>query len=458
MFQTEGRVIEITKLAENPALIESLRANLEAVIRGEFFGKSPRCQQFLRHVVEKSIKGDFDSLKERVIAVELFHRSSYYDKGEDAIVRVTASDVRRRLSQHYGQYGDASEFRIDIPLGSYVLEITRAPRKGSFPNTELAAPQKNDPVESPGPAAELNARNESPFRARVVFLAVPFALLFLAGAFWAGYSAHKSDPPRSNPSVPPWSAILGTGRTLQIIADDADFASEQDITGHAISFSDYANGKYIPDGSALSPEIRSFCLKYLRGDRAGVIDLPIVANIVSLAKPTGQRVVVHPARQVKLADFRTDDDFILLGATFSNPWLEMFAEKLDFKFISVNESSIQEIENVHPRGKELKVYAQTGGTGFETRPPTGTGFAIIALVQNPHQLGHVLILAGTGGEGTEAAAQLVTNVSDFRNVLRNCNGPANEPLRNFEVLLKVSTMAGSATNTEVITCHRLTSQ
>ena len=55
-------------------------------------------------------------MKERVIGIKLFGRDPSYDTGEDAIVRVTASDVRRRLLQHYGKYGFTSEFRISLRL------------------------------------------------------------------------------------------------------------------------------------------------------------------------------------------------------------------------------------------------------------------------------------------------------------------------------------------------------
>ena len=250
---------------------------------------------------------------------------------------------------------------------------------------------------------------------------------------------------------------MGSGRTLQIVASDPDFATEQDITGHAISLSDYANEKYLPDDPTLSPEIRRFCEKYLRGVRAADVDLSIVANIVSRAKPSGQKIDIRSARLMRTADFHTDDDFILLGSPLSNPWLEMFSDQLDFKFIFRKGSSLEEIENVHPRGKELKVYTAVGA-GFEAKPPTGTSFSIVAFLQNPHQSGHVLILAGTGSEGTAAAARLVTNTAELPEVLRSCENGSNEPLGNFELLLSVDVMAGSATNSKVVACHRLASQ
>ncbi len=455
-FETDARAVEIARLARDPAQVASLRAHVEEVIRGEVFGGSPRSQQFLRHIVEKSLQGDFDSLKERVIGIELFHRSPSYDKGEDAIVRVTASEVRKRLSQHYRRYGDGSECRVTIPPGSYIPEVTWFSQPG-LPNLNEAVPPQPSSKDLPNPTLPVPQKGASQYGGRTFLLLIPFLLLVLGVSYWAGYNAHKPQTPRLSATSPPWNTILGSGHTLEIIASDPDFATEQDITGHAASLSDYANEKYIPENFPLSPEIRSFCLRYLRGARAADVDLPIVANIVSLAKPVGQKVEIRGARLLHSADFHTDDDFILLGSPIANPWLDLFTQQLDFRFVFTSASSLQAIANVRPKQNELKLYTPVGG-GFETRPPTGTSFAIVAFIQNPYQSGHVLILAGIGAEGTAAAAQLVTNTSDLPKVLQNCVGPTNQPLQNFELLLKLHVMGGAATNTEVVACHRLPSQ
>ncbi len=123
----------------------TLREHIKEVVEGEAFKGSHRSVQFLKYIVDQAIAGHFECLKERVIGVELFRRPPSYDTGEDAIVRVTASDVRRRLLQHYGRYGNTSKFRIQLPLGSYIPEITResnsAPKVGV---SETVAPHDGD--------------------------------------------------------------------------------------------------------------------------------------------------------------------------------------------------------------------------------------------------------------------------------------------------------------------------
>src|SRR5882762_1356934 len=122
---TDTRKAEIARIVQTEQDIASLQLHLQELIDGAAFKGSHRSGQFLRYIVEQAITGHFDSLKERLIGVELFGRSPSYNTGDDAIVRVTASDVRRRLLQHYGRYGSIAEYRISLPVGSYIPEITR---------------------------------------------------------------------------------------------------------------------------------------------------------------------------------------------------------------------------------------------------------------------------------------------------------------------------------------------
>src|ERR1700739_26499 len=129
------------KIAETPEEIAFVRQHLEEVLASAAFRGSHRSAQFLKHIVEQSIAGSFESLKERSIGIELFGRVPSYDTGEDAIVRVTASDVRKRLLQHYGTRGNTSAARFVLPLGSYVPELRR-----DFPGLENLVVGPAEPV------------------------------------------------------------------------------------------------------------------------------------------------------------------------------------------------------------------------------------------------------------------------------------------------------------------------
>jgi len=102
---------------------DAVRSALESVISSPAFAGSKRCQDFLRLVVERTLEGDLDSLRERQIGVEMFGRPADYDTSNDAVVRVRATEVRRRLAQYHREVSPTLQVRIELPPGSYVPEF-----------------------------------------------------------------------------------------------------------------------------------------------------------------------------------------------------------------------------------------------------------------------------------------------------------------------------------------------
>jgi len=105
-----------------PLPAKDIRQHLDTILAGDEFCSSRRSSELLRHIVERALAADVESLKERLLGVEIFHRRSDYDTSTDAIVRVTASDVRRRLVNFYTEH-PAQPMRISLPLGSYVPDF-----------------------------------------------------------------------------------------------------------------------------------------------------------------------------------------------------------------------------------------------------------------------------------------------------------------------------------------------
>jgi hypothetical protein len=83
----------------------------------------------------------------------------------------------------------------------------------------------------------------------------------------------------------------------------------------------------------------------------------------------------------------------------------------------------------------------------------GESYAIVALVQNPGQDEQVLILAGATGEATDVAGRLVTDPPRLAEALHKCGTPFSGSIGHFELLLRVSVMAGSSRGFDVMACH-----
>jgi TolB-like protein/Tfp pilus assembly protein PilF len=112
-----------------------VRSHLQEVLSSAAFANSKRAREFLLLVVEHALATPDEALKERMIGAEMFGRPADYDAANDAVVRVQATDVRRRLAQFYAEAPDPV-LRVELPVGSYMPKFIW--REEKPPN--LAAP------------------------------------------------------------------------------------------------------------------------------------------------------------------------------------------------------------------------------------------------------------------------------------------------------------------------------
>jgi hypothetical protein len=423
--------------------VASLEQYLNGVLEGEAFKGSHRSGKFLRHIVHRTLAGDLESLKERAIGIEVFGRPPGYDTSADAIVRVTASDVRKRLLQHYSHPEIAGEYRISLPAGSYIPRIIRE----ACPTSEQ---QSISPISIriEGHGAEAGSiAHPSSVRRGELFRFV-LAVMLISGLNLAAFLVawnHLRVPKRL--SVLPWSSILGSSRATQIVTSDPNIAEIQGFTGGQISLSDYANRHYIPDPALLTPEQLRFCQVILRGDKASAVDTPIAMAIGQLAQATSSKITVRGARDVQFSDMQTDANFIFLGSPRSNPWSNLYNDRLDLRFEYDPKTGKEVIRNVHPRPGEPPTYVETA-PGWAT----GQSYAIVAFLQHLDQSGQVLFIAGQTAEGTEAAGKLVNDLPRLDTTLRKCGVRPTGP-EHFEVLLRLNAMAGSPSNIDAVNCR-----
>ena len=132
-----------------PDQTAQVRQHLRDILASPAFVGSKRAQEFLHLVVEHALADRTDSLKERMIGAEMFGRPVDYDTANDAVVRVKATEVRRRLAQFYQDFGRTPTLRIDLPVGSYVPKFVWPP--GSTPSLETQDAVMPTPVSLAAP-------------------------------------------------------------------------------------------------------------------------------------------------------------------------------------------------------------------------------------------------------------------------------------------------------------------
>src|SRR5579863_717316 len=138
---TQGQPPGIPRVASGSPTEEQVREELSRVLACHEFRTSKRSQDFLRYVVENTLQGHGDMLKERTIGIEVFERPTSYDPGDDATVRVKAGEVRKRLGIYYSDEGAHNAVRIELPSGTYVPEfhLANVPAPAAVPEAAVVA-------------------------------------------------------------------------------------------------------------------------------------------------------------------------------------------------------------------------------------------------------------------------------------------------------------------------------
>jgi Tol biopolymer transport system component len=93
---------------------------LEKVLNSAAFKASGRSARLLRFLVEETLSGRADRLKDYTLGAEALGRGESFDPRTDPIARVEASRLRSRLELYYATEGAADPVVIALPKGGYV--------------------------------------------------------------------------------------------------------------------------------------------------------------------------------------------------------------------------------------------------------------------------------------------------------------------------------------------------
>ena len=137
------------------------RALLSRVAASASFAKAPRLRKLLLYLGESALTTPQLALTEQQVGVAVFDRPPGYDTSADTIVRVQASEIRKRLKYYFAGEGFDQPIIMDLPRGSYVpVFYYRADQGIEGVRTEVAAVQ--DVGKSASPEALAPGRGKLP--------------------------------------------------------------------------------------------------------------------------------------------------------------------------------------------------------------------------------------------------------------------------------------------------------
>jgi len=203
-----------------------IMAHLDELLSSPGFAGSRRRQAFLKYVVEETLAGRGDAIKERNIAVDVFDRSSDFDAHSASIVRVTGSEVRKRLAQAYASGLDGG-VRVELPLGSYQ------------PSFQFTSESVDALLHSPQQSSEPGIRAFTRFQ--VVAAAITGIILLAgAGAFYRLHHQPSATDRLWKPFLNPDQPVLVSLATLNTLPNDKGAETSFVGTGGAFGAARFA--------------------------------------------------------------------------------------------------------------------------------------------------------------------------------------------------------------------------
>lgn len=423
----EAQAAAIKRVAAQAPHREMIVAAVARITGSAAFRGSRRAQDFLRNLVDHGLSGELEHIKERSIGVAVFGRVPDYDTGADAVVRVAANDLRKRLTGYYQEAGTSEHVLIELQAGTYVPEI------------RIESPER--PVTVPQPR-EI-ARPQSWWRVSAVagwLLAAGLAVALLVRPV-----PRTAEAPPTALRYAPWTGLFDGGRSPQLILADAGIGLLRVFGPVPSSLETYTNRRFLEPPAGIPEFFRNKWKEVALKQLTSMADARTVSGFAQLARAAGRPVVVRMAREMQLNDLRRGDNFILLGSSPTNPWVELFADQLDFE-IAYDEGLHTQVMRAHDPKKSLPV-AMPAGVPSGT---TGEAYAVLALVNGLEGRGRVLLAEGTNMEGTDVAAQLALDGERLALELRKCGADPLSPRTRFELLLRLQATAGSTRRSEVL--------
>src|SRR5262245_16422808 len=123
MAERQDAFVERSSESDGHVPSEAVRSALAHVLASRCFANAPALKRLLAYIVDNTLNGKGDALKEYTIGVDVFDRGVSFDPKADTIVRVEARRLRSKLDQYYQTEGCDDGVVIEVAKGRYVAQF-----------------------------------------------------------------------------------------------------------------------------------------------------------------------------------------------------------------------------------------------------------------------------------------------------------------------------------------------
>lgn len=415
---------------------------VERIANSEALQKSSRLPGLLRYLAACTFQGDRAGLTEQAIGRAVFEKTADFSPTEDSSVRVYVRQLRLRLYEYFQASGADESTIIEIPKGGYALAFH--PRHVPSPKTEADAH-----VAMPSASSVVVSERRVTKRGQPAWFpwAVVAVMTLIALVGWVRWYRSASI------ALPPWplNLVVDSQRPTTVVLADVSYVLRL-LGDRPVTLDAYADRTYM---KGLIPENASrgelSLLHYLQDAQiTSMTDARAASMLTQLAGSLHDKLVFRSAKEVTGATMLTGN-FIIVGAKNSNPWVELYEPRMNFRFVESGIHGSRYIDNRIPRPGEQAFYAVHEPTGY-----SGEDYATISVLPNVNDQGSTLLVQGLRREGTEAAIQFLNSASRRDSLEAKLRAANRGRLpKYFEALIQSHAVAGSATSIDCIAVHPL---
>ena len=427
----------MTRIIPKPTIEEEtqIRSHVGEPIKSSQFKHSKRYPRFLSKIVDCTLSGDLEELRERTLGHSVFDRAPDYDTSDDPIVRITAGEIRKRLALYYREHQDQHGVQIGLPVGGYVAEFAflglekAVPPQPVLPAATTSAPQAElessptvpgiprsvllaEPTEGPSP------RNVQFSKVRVAFLSSVFTLMvvitvktgFWALKNWRLQAIQSFWSPMTEGEGP---AEFVVGRSTLVLPMDSQPSLEASLLG-----------------------IRS---------KIAISDAQAFSRICALVRTENRNCSMAISNQASITDLRRSP--VVSIGIFNNEWSTRLLETHRFRpNHNVDAQCITHeawiTDEQHPKAR--------WGLDFGARMDTVTkDYGILARFDSSLTGKPVIVVGGLSSLGTEGVGEFSTD-PQLMETLQALN-PNRRLLHNVEAVIETQVINGKPGRSKVVT-------
>jgi hypothetical protein len=399
---------------------------VQRVAHSGLLAKSRRQQRLLLFLCDRTLRGG-KAATETEVAAAVFGRETF-DPSIDTLIRVHASQLRRRLQLYFATEGAAEPTVIELGHGTYWPAFRPRPLR---PPSESVAPEARRPRRTRRLVAVAWACGTAVLLATCAWLVVQTQDL-----------RRRLSPAGPRPTVDRlWREMFGNGRDTHVILGDSSLTLFQDVLGFQLSPTEYEKGALEAlRQHPVDPARRDLAVKLGKHRYTTAADAALAAEAVLLGAANAIRTDLVFAADARAPVFRSAN-VIVAGPRRSNPWVELFEERLNFRVRYDEKRPSSAFENRSPQPGEPGLYVVQWGR---------VGYCRVAYVPNLEGRGNALLVTGADMSSGAAGSTFITTEAGVRSLRERLGLATHAPVPYFEALLRVHVVASSASDFELV--------